>query len=411
MFGQQAGFGVGLLLLLGLLIHQWINVHRLVAWTRRPPGTALPRAKGVWNFVFADLGRRARLSYSQQERLASALERFREASQAMPDGVLYLSEGFEIEWVNRQGELHFGLDARRDTGVPLTHLVRQAELTRYLEMGRYAEPLIFQPSRAGRLTLQVQLIPLGDERKMLISRDVSQLEKLEVMRRDFVANVSHELRTPLTVVAGFLETLQDGLDSLSREEMDRYLTMALEQSGRMRRLIEDLLTLARLETDAPPPLEERVDMVELLADIHHETELLSAERHQVSLHLESRCDLIGNAKELHSAFANLTSNAVRYTPEGGAVRIRWRETARGGEFSVEDTGIGIDAQHLPRLTERFYRVDRGRSRETGGTGLGLAIVKHILTHHQAELLIDSEPGKGSCFTVVFPRSRLRMPAA
>jgi two-component system phosphate regulon sensor histidine kinase PhoR len=399
---------VAALLLMGA--YHLRNLHRLAEWTREPVGTPLPHALGLWHLVFADLGRRTRLAHDMRERLSDALERFRKASQAMPDGVVYLSEVDVIEWCSHKAEQHFGLDGTRDVGVAVTKLVRQPEFVRYLHSGHYADPLVMQSDRRPGLTLLIQIVPFGEEQKMVVSRDITQIEKLETMRRDFVANVSHELRTPLTVVSGFLETLMDGLDDLDRAETMRYLQLAFDQSVRMQRLIGDLLALSALETGAPAPAEEQVAIDELLREVLDETRLLSAGRHEVSLETDRAAQgaiVRGSYKELHSALANLASNAVRYTPAGGTIRLGWRRIGNGMEFSVEDNGIGIEARHIPRLTERFYRVDSGRSRETGGTGLGLAIVKHILSRHQAELRIDSEPGRGSRFTVRFPSARLQ----
>ena len=409
--GAVAGAGTLACGLLALLGYQLRNLQRLVEWTHEPVGTPVPRAIGIWSPAFADLARRTRLAYDLRERLSAALERFREASQAMPDGVMYLSESDRIEWINGKAEQHFDLDHNRDVGVPVTHLVRQPEFVRYLASGSIAEPLLMQSARRPGLSLLVQVVPFGDDQRMIVSRDISQLEKLENMRRDFIANVSHELRTPLTVVSGFLETLIDGLDDdLPREEAIRYLRLAHEQSMRMQCLIEDLLTLAALETDAPAAAEEEIGVGELVREVFEETRMLSAGRHQVDLAIEDAAQgdiVLGSRKELHSAFANLASNAVRYTPSGGTLALSWCRADHGGEFAVQDNGIGIEAGHIPRLTERFYRVDRGRSRETGGTGLGLAIVKHILSRHQAELRVDSAPGKGSRFGAVFPAARVR----
>lgn len=411
--GMAAGAVAGLLCFIaGMLVlgvRHLSNMQRLVLWAREPVGAPVPRATGSWGRVFAELSSRARVAYDMRERLSSALERFHDASQAMPDGVLYLSDSDTIEWINVRAEQHFGLDRNHDLGAPVTNLVRQPEFVRYLSSAHYDEPLVMASGRRSGLTLQVQIVPFGDDQKMVLSRDISQIEKLETMRRDFVANVSHELRTPLTVVGGFLETLVDGLDDFEREDAVRFLKLALEQSTRMRRLIDDLLTLSALETGAPAPAEERIDAVALVHEVAHDAELLSAGRHTVTLKVEGDGVLLGSAKEIHSAFANLAANAVRYTPDGGRIELAWRIGEGGAEFSVSDTGIGIDPEHIPRLTERFYRVDRGRSRETGGTGLGLAIVKHILTRHQAALHITSELGKGSVFTVRIPPARLVKP--
>ncbi len=406
--GATWGWAVFACGLLVLGTHHLRNLARLVRWSQEPVGAPVPHAFGMWGRVFGDIGRRSRMTYDMRQRLSSALERFQAASQAMPDGVIYLADDDSIEWLNLKAEQHFGLDHTHDVGAPVTNLVRQPEFARYLQSCRFDEPLILQAGRRAGLTLQIQLIPFGDGQKMVLSRDISQLEKLETMRRDFVANVSHELRTPLTVVGGFLETLLEGLDDFERDDVLRFLRLAHEQSNRMRRLIEDLLTLSALETGAPAPAEERIDVADLLDEIRAETEMLSAGRHVVTLQAVGDGVLLGSNKEIHSALANLASNAVRYTPAGGRIDICWQVDERGAEFAVRDNGIGIAPEHVPRLTERFYRVDRGRSRETGGTGLGLAIVKHILTRHQADFNISSTVGEGSVFSVRFPKARVML---
>ncbi|WP_409449982.1 phosphate regulon sensor histidine kinase PhoR [Aromatoleum sp.] len=397
----------------GLLMHGYHlrNVQRLVEWTRAPVGTPIPPARGTWNLVFADLNRRSRLSYEMREQLASSLERFRDASQAMPDGILYLSADDRIEWMNHKAEQHFGLEAGRDCGLPVTKLVRQPDFVRFMHDGGQAASLVLHSDRRAGLTLMIQIVPFGDGQRMVVSRDISQLERLDTMRRDFVANVSHELRTPLTVVIGFLETLVDGLEEFRPDEVKHYVRLALDQSLRMETLIEDLLTLAALESGASAG-EQRVAVSPLVLDIAEDARLLSAGRHEVSLDIavgDGDVVVLGSAKELRSAFANLASNAVRYTPAGGTIRLSWRRVDGGAEFAVEDNGIGIEPRHIPRLTERFYRADLGRSRESGGTGLGLAIVKHILSRHDAELHVESEYGKGSRFSARFPAARLAQP--
>jgi two-component system phosphate regulon sensor histidine kinase PhoR len=250
----------------------------------------------------------------------------------------------------------------------------------------------------------LQIVSFGDEEHLLLSQDVTGAARVEAMRRDFVANVSHELRTPLTVLAGFLETIQDL--KLDAARVRDYVGLMAPQAERMKHLIDDLLTLSMLEHAPPPPDADRVPMRVLLQRVRTEAEALSAGKHRISLEISGGHDLLGAEREIASAFTNLATNAVRYTPAGGEVRLRWRSGSDGGEFSVEDSGIGIDPEHLPRLTERFYRVDRSRSRETGGTGLGLSIVKHALARHQAVLGIESKPGKGSSFSARFPASRL-----
>jgi len=402
-----AGALIALVGILLILLRHNMYLSQLVQWTHEPIGTPLPHAFGVWDFVFSDLNRRSRQASEARERLSAALDRFREASQAMPDGVMYLSHTGTIEWMNTQAALDFSLDEDRDRGAQVKNLVRQPDFVHYLDKGEYEEPFLYHPIHRKGAALLVQVIRFGDHRKMVISRDVSHIEKLETMRRDFVANVSHELRTPLTVVGGFLETVIDAEDELDLPERNHYLGLALEQSGRMRRLINDLLTLSALETGAPQPAEELFDVGGIVREIGRETEALSNGRHTVVVQVECNCKCQGSPKELHSAFANLASNAVRYTPDGGTVTLSWRLGKQGGgEYCVRDTGIGIAPEHVPRLTERFYRVDRGRSRETGGTGLGLAIVKHVLTRHQCELKISSTLGQGSEFCVTVPPARI-----
>ncbi len=399
------GLAVAVIALLAGGLRDQYEIGRFDHWLNSSGDAELPDGEGQWEFLFAKLARRERQARQLREDLRNRLERMREASRAMPDGTLIMSRDELIEWLNPMAEEHLGLDGQRDIAVPILNLVRQPEFAGYLQSGDYSEPLSMPSPRQPGRTLQVRVVPFGDEQKILLTRDVTQLEKLETMRRDFVANVSHEMKTPLTVIHGFLETLEDALPELSPEQALSFIRMAQQQSVRMQRLVEDLLTLSALETDTPMP-EEAVDMRNLLDIVLIEARALSGGRHTLLLDVSGEPGaLTGCARDLRSALGNLASNAVRYTPDGGRVSLHWKVVDGCGEFSVEDDGIGIDAQHIPRLTERFYRVDRGRSRETGGTGLGLAIVKHVLERHQATLAIESQPGKGSCFTVRFPSRR------
>lgn len=357
--------------------------------------------------LFAMLSKRVRTANTLRDELARSLERFRKASEAMPDGVITLGPNNSIDWFNTTAARYFSLRAGCDNGAPLTNLVRRPELAAYLDLATQAEPMVLLPMRQSDPILSIQVVPFGEEQKLVLARDITHLEKLERMRSDFVANVSHELKTPLTVVCGFIETLLDFHGQLEHEDTSSYLNLALEQAQRMQRLVDDLLTLATLETDAPPAHEEKLDVAGLVAEVARETEALSAGRHHITIEQGAPASLIGNARELHSALANLASNAVRYTPKGGHVRLGWQLMSNGElEVAISDDGIGIAGEHIPRLTERFYRVDRGRSRESGGTGLGLAIVKHVLTRHQAQLRIESEPGQGSRFSARFVSSRV-----
>jgi two-component system phosphate regulon sensor histidine kinase PhoR len=348
--------------------------------------------------VLTALHRYERAAARRETQLDDALTRFRRAAQALPDGVVILDSENRIEWCNDTAAAQLGLDPDADSGQAIANLVRAPSFIDYLA-GIDGAP-IRVPVRENLLALQ--LVPYGQAQKLLLSRDVTQAERVETLRRDFVANVSHELRTPLTVLVGFLETVREL--KLDPQRTRDYLGMMQEQSARMQRIIEDLLTLSLLES-APSPPAERVRLRPLLERVLADAEALSAGRHRVMLNARPKVDLLGSESELASAFGNLVTNAIRYTPRGGEVRLAWHDGPDGSSFSVEDTGVGIAAEHLPRLTERFYRVDRSRSRETGGTGLGLAIVKHAAARHQAKLDIDSQLGKGSRFTLRFPGKR------
>ena len=397
-----AGALVALLL---VVAHHVRNLRSLARWLDRGETPDPPRASGAWDDLHALIQRSRRESSRREADLASALTRWREAARALPDGVVIL-DAERIAWCNDTAQLHLEIDPTRDVGTPITHLVRIPEFLGYLDGGDFTRPLQVRAPHADRL-LSLRVIRYGLDQSLVLSRDVTQFEQLERMRREFVANVSHELRTPLTVVSGFLETLSDETDP---EAAKRYIDLMSEQARRMQRLVEDLLTLSSLESSPPPPMEEAVDMKQLLERLGAQARALYGGRHKIELEAEDGLDLVGSEKELASAFGNLVSNAIRYTPEKGAVRLRWRRAADGAEFEVEDTGIGIPPEHIPRLTERFYRVDRGRSRETGGTGLGLAIVKHALSRHGAQLQVRSQPGQGSTFSARFSGPRLRSAA-
>ena len=381
-----------------------VNVRKLRRWLSRPKLSTVPEAVGIWDSVFALLYRHEREYAREKRRLTHLVVRAAQAGRALPDGVVILDEYNRVEWCNDRAESYLGIDRHTDTGVPIVNLLRDPEFVRYVEAGSFDEAMTLRPARNASLALSLKLIRYGHDRKLLLSRDVTQEEKVETMRRDFVANVSHELRTPLTVLSGFLETVRD-LD-LDKERTHKYLGLMSGQAARMQRIIEDLLELSALESAPIPQREERVRVAPLLAHTRAEAEALSAGRHRITLQAEGDYDLAGAENELTSAFGNLAGNAINYTPPGGEVRLIWKATPEGAVFSVEDTGIGIAADQIPRLTERFYRVDRSRSRETGGTGLGLAIVKHALARHDARLEIESQPGKGSRFTATFPARRV-----
>lgn len=404
--GLDWGLAAVILALLLLLAWHLLHLRLLMVWLEGPLNDPLPRGRSVWEVAFAGLHRRVRIRLGQQQALAETLTRFREAVQALPDGIIAFDRHRHIEWLNGRAETYFAISAQLDRGQGLFNLIRHPDFVAYIEAARFDEPLIYRGGRVEGLTLMLQVIPYGEGHNLLVARDISRIERMETMRRDFIANVSHELKTPLTVVAGFAEMLSDGEGAYGDDEIKHYLKLIHEQTARMQRLIGDLLTLSALESGSPPASAERVDAEPMLRSIAADAQALSAGRHEITLSIETPLAIAGCANELRSAFSNLAANAVRYTPAGGSIALVWRAHGDGADFVVADSGIGIAAQHLPRLTERFYRVDRSRSRETGGTGLGLAIVKHVLNRHWATLEIESELGHGSRFTAHFPRRAL-----
>ena len=399
-------FSIGLLLYLASHI-LWL--HKLHLWFKNPVLKEIPEGSGAWEDVFVALLQYERNNLSNQAQLSSALERFNLTANAIPDGLVILSPSNEIEWCTLNAEKQLGLDLESDKNLPIVNLLRDSHFIAYLYGEAYDEPFKLKSWRNPDVILEIQLIPFANQQKLLICRDMTQLEKVDVMRRDFIANVSHELRTPLTVVGGFLETLSD-MEGAVPDALKTYFGMMQEQTGRMRRIIEDLLTLSTIESSSDAPDDIEIDMSHLLKALQNDalglSQSLYKTKHKIHLDVDSTLNLSGAQEELHSAFSNLISNAIRYTPKGGEIFITWSLINEQPVFSVRDTGIGIEQQHIDRLTERFYRVDRGRSRETGGTGLGLSIVKHILIRHQAKLEISSEIGVGSTFNVVFPKARI-----
>jgi two-component system phosphate regulon sensor histidine kinase PhoR len=399
--GAAWGWAIYAVGVTALFLRHQRHLARLERWLANPVAGQVPEAEGIWDEVLAALHRLERETARREKELGDALAHMRRAVQALPDGVVILDSANHIEWFNRTAAAQLQLDVRADLGQNVANLVREPEFIEYLEAGREDAVRI---TRGPNLALALQLISFGQAQKMLLSRDVTQAERVDTMRRDFVANVSHELRTPLTVLVGFLETIHNL--KLDPQRQRDYVGMMQEQASRMQRIIEDLLTLSALDSAPPATAEQRVPVQRLIARLKADAEALSGGKHVIEAQVDSDSDLLGVESELASAFGNLVSNAIRYTPSGGKVTLAWREGEDGGRFSVEDTGIGIEAEHIPRLTERFYRVDRSRSRETGGTGLGLAIAKHALARHDASLEVESTPGKGSRFTARFPARRL-----
>ncbi|MFC3283921.1 phosphate regulon sensor histidine kinase PhoR [Litchfieldella rifensis] len=409
--GLAAGWVIGvpgLGLAAGLGIYLAMHLYQLRAlyrWLTRHPHDEPPAGSGVWGELFDRLYKYQKGQRLTQQRLRSTLRRIQESSEAMNDSVVMLDRRGDLEWWNSAAERMLGLVAAHDRGQHITNLLRDPRFIDYFNARDYREPLTLPSPIDERRVLQFQITLYGDDERLLMARDITRLHRLEQMRRDFVANVSHELRTPLTVLSGYLETYSDYADQLPAR-FARGLAQMQEQTTRMQNLVNDLLLLSRLEIDQRTDDATPVRVSELLEAIRRDGESLSGGRHILSVELDDDRQLLGSEQELRSAVSNLVFNAVRYTAEGCHIVLRWRAYGAGACLEVEDDGDGIDPVHIPRLTERFYRVDKGRSTATGGTGLGLAIVKHVLLRHDASLEIDSHPGSGALFRCVFPKTRL-----
>ncbi len=393
---------------LGAAALAWWDTARgetLLHWLRGPQLGAIPRETGWWGEMAYRVERGLRLRDTGIEAEKQRLRDFLDAIEASPNGVLLIDKGDQIEWCNGVAAEHFGLDRERDRRQRITNLVRTPAFVSHLQRGQYEDAVVF-PGPNGRGTLQVLVRRYGDGMKLILSQDITERERAEAMRRDFVANVSHEIRTPLTVLAGFVETMLRL--PLTEVERQRVLTVMTQQTDRMQSLVGDLLTLAQLEGSPRPPVDRWLPVADLMQRVQADALALSAGRHTLCVAGGGDAEIAGSDTELLSAVGNLVNNAVRYTPAGGRIDVTWRWRDDGSaEIAVTDTGPGIAREHLARLTERFYRVDGSRSRETGGTGLGLSIVKHVVQRHGGVIDITSDVGKGSTFKLVLPALRVR----
>jgi two-component system, OmpR family, phosphate regulon sensor histidine kinase PhoR len=416
--GMALGVAAGTLAWLAL---DSLFLARLLGWLRSEQGHSdtdsaglpLPMLQGIWGEIGERFRRLLKIHNYRYTESQARLAEFLAALQASPSAVVLLDSRGCIEWCNQMATQHFGIDTQRDLQQQITNLVRAPSFSAYMAGHDFSHGVTIAGhlgTSARPVTLSVQVYPYGGDRKLLLSRDITAVELAEAMRRDFVANVSHEIRSPLTVLAGFIETLQTM--PVTAEERTRYLGMMAQQARRMQTLVSDLLTLSKLEGSPLPNGKEWIASTLLMAQCEQEARALSAvvapKGQRITFDAGPACEIAGVHAELYSAMSNLITNAVRYTPEGGEITVAWSVLASGeGVFAVKDSGPGIAAEHLPRLTERFYRVDRSRSRDTGGTGLGLAIAKHVAQRHGAVLHIESELSRGSVFSVVFPAARVR----
>jgi len=383
---------------------QLVTLYRLDRWLRLRSQIDPPNLGGIWGDIVGQVIRLHRRKQFHKQRLIQLFRELRRSTAALPDGVIILSTQREIVWFNRQAARLLGLKRPMDLGLRIDNLIRSPEFVLYLHGDDFAMPLVIRPPVQLDLYLALQVVPYGGGQSLLLVRDVTRQMRLEAMRKDFVANASHELRTPLTVISGYLDTLAD--DTSIDPAWSGPIKDMRAQAQRMNAIIADLLVLSRLESTAGAAVRDPIDVPSMLERLHRDA-LASADRpRHVVLELESTDGLFGSAHEIESAFTNLLVNGMKYTLAEGTVRMRWWADAEGAYFSVIDSGIGIPAEHIPRLTERFYRVDAGRSRGQGGSGLGLAIVKHALQRHGGWLDVQSTEGKGSTFTCHFPQQRI-----
>jgi len=388
---------------------QWLQLYRLHLWLKQGQSTQLPSTVGIWGIIFRETQRLQRRSQKHQQRLQAIINRIQDSTAALQDAVLMVDSHGNLEWWNRAASDFLGLKAPVDVGQPITNLIRNPLFKDYFDGVNYDEPLSIPSPVNPQLQLQFNITLFGRKDRLMLVHDVTRLKQLEEMRKDFVANVSHELRTPLTVVSGYIETLHLSSQEMAADNLPprwgRMIDQMGQQSRRMENLITDLLMLSRLETSHQQQADQ-IAIKPMLECIAADARALSGERgHTITLDIQTEDEIKGYEDELRSAFSNLVFNAVKYTQDGGEIKLRWFHNEKGAWFCVKDNGPGIDEHHIPRLTERFYRADPSRNNQTGGTGLGLAIVKHVLLRHQAELEISSSLGKGSEFCCHFPIDR------
>ena len=403
-------FGVALPALLiatlASLIWHYHHLFKLIDWLWKSKAISPPQSEGIWGRIYDGLYRQIRQQRNKQKALNERIRRFRDGAEALPDAALVLADDLTIQWGNKKAHRLLGIRWPGDLGQRIDNLLRAPEFAKYLETGVYDAPCLLVSPVNNELQLELRLMAYGSDQILLLARDISRIQRLEEMRRDFVANVSHELKTPLTVVRGYVEMIQSTEHALAPHWLQAFNTIE-SQVTRMDRLVEQLLILSRVEIQTEVETTTPIAMPRLISQLIDDAKWLNQEKqHRITAELDETLGITGIDTEIKSACANLISNAIAYTLAGGNIRVSWRQDGNKGIFSVKDDGPGIRPEDINRLTERFYRVDKSRSRDTGGSGLGLAIVKHVLHHHNAELVINSKVGKGSEFAIYFEQSRL-----
>jgi two-component system phosphate regulon sensor histidine kinase PhoR len=405
MYSIEDGLIVCLCLMSCFLLLHMFWIYKLSKWLNNPSLSNLPHGTGVWQHIFSKHYQILKESKKSKKNLVSTLDQFTQAAEALMDGVVALNESNEIIWSNRRSQVMLNLNSKKDTGQPINYIFRNTDLISYLEKGNYEESIKVNLEASNTKTIEIKIVMFGEKQKVLIAKDISQAIKIESDRKEFISNVSHELKTPLTVISGFIETLED-MFTISGKEHKNILKMMGDQAYNMSKLIDDLLLLSNVESSIFQNRSEKLLINTIMSKIKKNISILDAKNHKIKYQIDSSLTIYGSKKEIESAFLNLITNAVRYTDKDGFISISWGLINGLPIFEVRDTGSGIQQKHINRITERFYRVDTDRSRDTGGTGLGLSIVKNIIKKHDGELKITSAIGKGSSFKLIFTKESI-----
>ena len=405
MYSIEDGLIVCLCLMSCFLLLHMFWIYKLSKWLNNPSLSNLPHGTGVWQHIFTKHYQILKESKKSKKNLVSTLDQFTQAAEALMDGVVALNESNEIIWSNRRSQVMLNLNSKKDTGQPINYIFRNTDLISYLEKGNYEESIKINLEASNTKTIEIKIVMFGEKQKVLIAKDISQAIKIESDRKEFISNVSHELKTPLTVISGFIETLED-MFTISGKEHKNILKMMGDQAYNMSKLIDDLLLLSNVESSIFQNRSEKLLINTIMSKIKKNISILDAKNHKIKYQIDSSLTIYGSKKEIESAFLNLITNAVRYTEKEGFISISWGLINGLPIFEVRDTGSGIEQKHINRITERFYRVDKDRSRDTGGTGLGLSIVKNIIKKHDGELKITSDIGKGSSFKLIFNKESI-----
>jgi len=405
MYSIEDGLIVCLCLMSCFLVLHMFWIYKLSKWLNNPSLSNLPHGTGVWQHIFSKHYQILKESKKSKKNLVSTLDQFTQAAEALMDGVVALNESNEIIWSNRRSQVMLNLNSKKDTGQPINYIFRNTDLISYLEKGNYEESIKINLEASNTKTIEIKIVMFGEKQKVLIAKDISQAIKIESDRKEFISNVSHELKTPLTVISGFIETLED-MFTISGKEHKNILKMMSDQAYNMSKLIDDLLLLSNVESSIFQNRSEKLLINTIMSKIKKNISILDAKNHKIKYQINSSLNIYGSKKEIESAFLNLITNAVRYTDKDGFISISWGLINGLPIFEVRDTGSGIEQKHINRITERFYRVDTDRSRDTGGTGLGLSIVKNIIKKHDGELKITSAIGKGSSFKLIFNKESI-----